>query len=421
MKPLLGSGLLLSEHTLWKDHHRLVAPAFLPISFQSVLPEMAERTMEMIKAWKHQVNGNVDPWRTEMSSWLSRLTLDNVGIMAFGHHLGALNANQPQNSIFDEVSYLLRSMQVRVLFSVFGHPWDYFPFSILPPQLKFKRANKKIHDLARTTLEKRRMEVEKNRVDSLERDKGKMCLLDSLILAQKQYGWSDKEVEDEMITTIMGGHETTSSTLTWMLYLLCKNPDVTQKVKEEFISKVVGSEEMREGESIVFEQLTDQKILAFFKKLPYHLLNKLTYLHNVINETLRLYPSAPVLNRTTNYDMELGGYNVPKDTEVIILPWHLHRDPRHWPNPESFLPDRWKHNKDIGNFTYLPFGAGSRKCLGQSFAYAELKLVILMILFSGLSISLDYQTKSYPPKPEMAITLRPHRGLPVKVSLQQQS
>ncbi|POI24238.1 hypothetical protein CIB84_012012, partial [Bambusicola thoracicus] len=116
--------------------------------------------------------------------------------------------------------------------------------------------------------------------------------------------------------------------------------------------------------------------------LTYEAIMQLEYLDMAVNETLRLYPLGGRLERTCKRDVEINGVTIPKGTIVIIPPYTLHRSPEYWPNPEEFRPERFsKENKDnIDPYTYLPFGAGPRNCIGMRFALLTLKVAIAAVL-----------------------------------------
>jgi len=134
-------------------------------------------------------------------------------------------------------------------------------------------------------------------------------------------------------------------------------------------------------------------------------LQKLDYLTMIIKETLRMFPPAPLLNRTTIEETELAGYKIPANTEILISPWTIQRSNRYWINPDQFIPERW--SEDRLTFSFVAFSGGPRACLGKMFAFMETKLVISMILKR-------YKVKIVPKQKvqtEVAITLRAKYGL----------
>ncbi|CAL8285941.1 unnamed protein product [Arctogadus glacialis] len=158
---------------------------------------------------------------------------------------------------------------------------------------------------------------------------------------------------------LFAGYETTSSSLGFLAYNLALNPEVMTKLQQEIDS-------------------------TFPNKgaVDYPALNQMEYLDSVINESLRLYPIALRLERVAKATVEINGLVIPKGTVFMVPLWVMHRDPDLWPNPEEFKPERFsKENKDtIDPYTYMPFGAGPRNCIGMRFALVMMKLAMVEIL-----------------------------------------
>lgn len=170
---------------------------------------------------------------------------------------------------------------------------------------------------------------------------------------------TDIEVLSQAFIFIFAGYEPTSNTLGYLAYELALHPDVQQKLVEEIDS-------------------------AFPNKAPltYETVMQLEYLDMTMNETLRLFPLGGRIERVCKKDVEINGVTIPKGAAVMIPPYILHRNPEHWPNPDEFRPERFsKENKDsIDPYTYLPFGAGPRNCIGMRFALLSLKVAIVALL-----------------------------------------
>uniref|UniRef100_A0A8D1KET6 unspecific monooxygenase n=1 Tax=Sus scrofa TaxID=9823 RepID=A0A8D1KET6_PIG len=170
---------------------------------------------------------------------------------------------------------------------------------------------------------------------------------------------SDQELVAQSIIFIFAGYETTSSSLSFLAYILATHPDVQQKLQEEIDATFPS------------------------KALPsYDSLAQMEYLDMVVNEILRLYPIAARLERVCKKDVEIHGVSVPKGTVMMVPVFSIHRDPELWPEPEEFRPERFsKKNKDtINPYTYLPFGTGPRNCIGMRFALMNMKLALVRVL-----------------------------------------
>jgi cytochrome P450 len=194
-----------------------------------------------------------------------------------------------------------------------------------------------------------------------------------------------KQLRDESMTLFLAGHETTALTLSWAWYMLSENPAAETRLHEE-LQGVLGG---RAPE------------LADFERLP--------YLRAVINETLRLYPAAYILARTSIAPCTIGGYDFPADTTMIMAQWVMHRDPRYFDDPEVFRPERWLDGLEnrLPAGAYFPFGDGPRRCIGQGFALLESALVLA-------TIAQKYSFKmvpGHPVIPEPLVTLRAKHGI----------
>uniref|UniRef100_A0A8K9XE50 unspecific monooxygenase n=1 Tax=Oncorhynchus mykiss TaxID=8022 RepID=A0A8K9XE50_ONCMY len=165
----------------------------------------------------------------------------------------------------------------------------------------------------------------------------------------------------QAIIFIFGGYETSSTTMSFLAYNLATNPHTMTKLQEEIDT-------------------------VFPNKAPiqYEALMQMDYLDCVLNESLRLYPVAPRLERVAKKTVEINGIVIPKDCVVLVPTWTLHRDPEIWSDPEEFKPERFsKENKEpIDPYTYMPFGAGPRNCIGMRFAMIMMKLAMVEILQS---------------------------------------
>ncbi len=235
-------------------------------------------------------------------------------------------------------------------------------------------------------------EVDALAYDLIGRRRGKPGddLLSLLVLATDADGGptlSDVEIRDELMTMFFAGHETSAAALTWALYLLAAHPDVADSVRTE-IASVVGDRPV---------EMSD---------LP-----RLVLLGHVVAETLRLYPPAWVFDRSPLHDIVVGGFAIPRGANVLLSPWVVHRDPRHWEAPDEFRPARFADGWVPPRGAYLPFGDGPRMCVGNRFAEVEILLVLATLLpRADLSIM-----DSHVVRPEGDATLRPEGGLPMTV------
>jgi cytochrome P450 len=195
-------------------------------------------------------------------------------------------------------------------------------------------------------------------------------------------------VYDEVVTLLSAGIETSALALAWLLHELARHPDVERRVHGE-VDRVLG------GRRVTYEDVP-----------------KLTYLRQVIDETLRMYPIWILMRRTTE-PVELGGVRVPRNTEVTVSPHALHFDPRNFPDPGRFDPDRWGPDApgEIPRGAYLPFGAGNRQCVGNAFALLEMTVTAATIvrrwrLALARPLRVAYTSTAYPTRLSMTVTPR---------------
>jgi len=214
-------------------------------------------------------------------------------------------------------------------------------------------------------------------------------LLSMLLMAQddqdKGRRMTDRQVRDEAMTIFLAGHETTANALTWTWYLLSQSPDIERRLHEEIDRVLAGR----------------LPTVADVDRLP--------YTTRVVTESMRLYPPAWLVGRRAVNEYSIGGYYVPPRSIVVMSQWIVHRDPRHYPAPERFDPDRWTpaFKAALPRFAYFPFGGGPRQCIGESFAWMELVLVLATI---AQHWRFDL-VPGHPVVPHAAVTLRPKYGM----------
>ncbi|NXG15305.1 C340 protein, partial [Grallaria varia] len=170
---------------------------------------------------------------------------------------------------------------------------------------------------------------------------------------------SDEEILAQALIFVFAGYETTSSTLSYIAYNLATHPDVQQRLQDEVDANLPN------------------------KATPtYDAITQMEYLDMVVNESIRLYPAGGRLERVCKKTVEINGVTIPKDMVVMIPAFVLHRDPEYWPEPDEFRPERFsKENKEgFDPYTFLPFGAGPRNCIGMRFALLVVKVAVIVLL-----------------------------------------
>jgi cytochrome P450 len=206
-------------------------------------------------------------------------------------------------------------------------------------------------------------------------------------------GMSDQQLRDEAITLFFAGFETTARTLTWSWYLLGQHPEIQQKLREE-AQQVLGDGHLPTRDD----------------------LEKLTYTRMVVDETLRIYPPTAMVARQNIEADEIGGYKIPPMSVLSLSPYIVHRYPQYWPDPERFDPERFSPENSAGRpkSAYIPFAAGPRICIGNSFALMEMVYALAM---TTLHFKLELATPGDEIPADFRGTIRPTKQLSMKASL----
>ena len=198
----------------------------------------------------------------------------------------------------------------------------------------------------------------------------------------------DAQIRDEALTILLAGHETTANAIAWSFYLLARHPEIEAKLVDH-VNAVLGARD------------------ATAADLP-----RLDYVRAVFAETLRLYPPAWVTARRALADIEIGPYRVARGDIVIVSQYVSHRDPRYFPIPERFDPERW-FAPAPPKFAYFPFGGGNRLCIGESFAWMEGILALATIVRRVRLARVDASDVGTLP----LVTLRPNGAIRATVNV----
>jgi cytochrome P450 len=365
-KRLLGEGLLTSEGAFWRRQRRLAQPAFHRQrinSYGSVMVEYAERAGAR---WR---GGET----LDVSSEMMRLTLAVVGKTLFDADV---------ESDADDVGGALT--EIMDLFDFLMIPFSELLEKLpLPQQRRFTRARARLDSVVYRMIEERRLGGG---------DRGD--LLSMLLLAVDEEGdrtgMTNEQLRDETMTLFLAGHETTANALTWAWHLLARNPEAEGRLHEELDAVLEG------GRAPAFEDFA-----------------ALRYTEMVVSETMRLYPPAWAIGRLAIEDHEVAGYRVPRGSLVLVSQYVMHRDPRYFPDPERFVPERWTQEARSSRpqFSYFPFGGGPRRCIGEGFAWMEAVLMLATLARRWRLRPAPGATVETRPR----ITLRPKGSVPMVV------
>jgi cytochrome P450 len=363
---ILGSGLLTNEGSSWQAQRQLIQPAFRHENIAAYAEIMAASAAAHLSRWHDQQT-------CDLHHEMAHLTLEIVTKSLFGSTL-----SHDTRAIGVEIAAVMERFFSQAALS-FILP-DGFPIPKSPRLLRSRRhLNRVIFSIIR---------------DRRASQAPVSDLLQTLLDARDDRGacMSDFQLRDEIMTLFLAGHETTANALTWTCYLLAQNPAVVRSLLAELDQVLRGH----------------PPALSDLPRLP--------YTEMVIKESMRLYPPAWGIGRRTLRNFEIRGYTLPAGTNVFIMQWLTHRDPRFFPDPERFDPERWRtdpvRSGQIPRFAYFPFGGGPRVCIGAGFAMLEATLLLATIA-QGYRFTL---LPDPPVVPFFSITLRPRYGLPVRLS-----
>ncbi|NPV76233.1 MAG: cytochrome P450 [Anaerolineae bacterium] len=350
---IFGQGLVISEGTIWKKHRKLMAPAFQSKTVQTYFSQMIS-----------EVDQYVCTWRTgeciSVHQSMMEITLNVLNACLFNVEFADV-----KKQIVECIKQLESQFSLRVV----------RPFGF---QSKWPSKINKDYWAALTKLET----IVKQFINNVRAKNDDKTLLDKLVNARDEGsgGLDDNEIRDELITLILAGHDTTSITVSWALYLLSQHPHLIATLRMEWST------------------LDPQN-------LDYNSLVKLPLTRGVLRETLRLYPPAYIIGREPLVDTQIGGVKIPKSFAVVISPYAMGRDERFYKEPEKFIPQRWNEEfeKTLPRFAFIPFGGGKRTCIGEHFAMAEAAILLWRIIGK---YDIEY-TDNKPLQPAPVMTLTP--------------
>lgn len=367
-----GNGLVFSEGDFWLRQRRLIQPAFHAQRFGRYAAVMVERTRRLLDRWEAAA-GAAGTLEVDVEKEMTGLTLEIAARTFFDADVAGETAE------LGAAVATMSEVTVREVQSPLPLP-DWLP---LPLKRRKRRALDYLNGTVRRIIRERRASGE---------DRGD--LLSMLLLAVDAEGdggrMTDEQAREEAMTLFMAGHDTTAAGLTWAWYVLAKHPAVAGRAAAE-VDAVLG------GRPPTLEDVP-----------------RLRYLEWVLKETLRLYPPAiGVFTRQATEDVEIGGYPLRKGSLVQLLSYVTHRDPRWFPDPEAFDPERFAPGRveQIPPYAYFPFGGGPRACIGTGFAMTEMALVVATLL-QRLRVELAPGRRDVELLPHLS--LRPKGGLPVR-------
>jgi cytochrome P450 len=369
LKPVLRDGMLTAEGETWRRARKTIAPVFSPRhvnGFAEAMRRATDAFMDEIAAGPKQLT---------MAPMMSRLAY-----MVLSETLFSGDINEDGEQILTDVTQFLEHLSAADPLDLMGAP-DWVPRLT---RMRGHGATTRLREVVRRTAEKRAARI----------DAGEEVPEDFLTLLLRA-GDNDKdrltieEIEDNIITFIGAGHETTARALTWMFYLLSHDTAARERAEAE-------------ADALDMEGLP-----------PENWGDEMPWITACFEEAMRLFPPAPVILRTLTDDIDFGEYQIPKGTNIYVSQWVLHRHTTLWDDAAEFKPDRFlgESRKSIGRFDYLPFGMGPRVCIGASFAMQEAQIIAAIML---RRFRFDYSAAKKP-WPVMKITIQPDNDMPMRI------
>lgn len=362
----LGNGLLTSEGEFHRRNRRLIQPSLASGQLSGYGQIMTRHALALSETWRSCES-------VELHRDMMGLTLRIVAETLFGADLG------------DEVSQISHAMDMNVrMFQRLVSPLGMIKaFTPTPFLFRFLYGRHRLRGTLRRIIAARRASRE-TRDD----------LLSRLLRARDSEdggGLTERQLVAECVTLFAAGHETTANAMTFTLWLLAKHPEVAEKLQIE-LDRVLPDRRL---------PTTDD-------------LDRLPFTRAVIAESMRLYPPAWIVGRKATAACEIDGAPIKKGTILFLSQWVTHRDPRWWPDPERFDPERFLSSDRSARpkWSYFPFGGGMRNCVGEMFAWAEAMLV-LATLAQRFSLRGD---AAQPLALQPGITLRPAKEVVVQVT-----
>jgi cytochrome P450 len=357
---LFGNGLLTSEGSGWQLHRHMIQPAFHREAIAAYGETVVEYTQCLLGRWR---DGDVFDICEEMK---------RLGLQIVARVLFSTDVSDQTNELCEALGIVWEQFAARVnagLLLPEGIP--------TPSNIRLRRAINRMERILNKIIREHR-----------ENDSNTGDLLHMLLKAKDENGapMDDRQILDEVKTLIVAGHETGALALSWTFYLLSQYPAVELRLLEEL-------ETVLHGRPPVVAHLP-----------------RLRYTEMILKESMRMYPVVWSISRVALADIELGGYQIPAGASLVTSQWVMHHDPRYFPRPYEFDPDRWKPESadSLPRFAYFPFGGGPRRCIGHAFAMMELVLILATIVqefrFTPVQLARPEPIPSF-------ITLAPKYGL----------
>ncbi|KAH8352185.1 hypothetical protein KR084_002460 [Drosophila pseudotakahashii] len=389
MSDFLNDGLLLSTGSKWTSRRKAVIPAFHYKCLEHFVDIMDRNSGIMVDKLRKVADGktSIDLFKyvsleaLDVTTGKTSYTVNAPYILIYKYFFKSIletamgvhvNAQNDPNCAYTKALKSVVYIESNRLGSLtMGFDW-LFP---LAAPLVYRRLQKDLRimqDFTDKVIRERRAILDQSKADGTYRplilgdeetgSKSKMALLDILLQASiDNKPLSDKDIREEVNVFIFAGDDTTTSGVSHALHVISRHPKVQECIYEELLSVLGPDPNTPVTQSLLLD---------------------LKYLECVIKETMRLYPPVPIFGRYIPEDLRVGDKTIPGDTSVLLMPYYVFRDAKYFPDPLTFKPERWLNVKEasLATYAYIPFSSGPKNCIGQKYAYLQIKTLISKVI-----------------------------------------
>uniref|UniRef100_A0A1I7UF30 Cytochrome P450 n=1 Tax=Caenorhabditis tropicalis TaxID=1561998 RepID=A0A1I7UF30_9PELO len=384
--PWLGGGVLVEGFgERWRTHRKLLTPTFHFAKLEGYLEVFNSESRILIECLEKYADSGAT---VDLFPYIKRCALDIICGAAMGTKVNAqFHHEHPYVKAVEGFNSLAIAHAIN----------PYYQSDFIFWALGLKSQKDKFLNTMKTftggVIAERKAAIESGEVEK-ETSKRKMNFLDILLNSGESNMLSAEDIRQEVDTFMFAGHDTTTTSLSWMCWNMAHNPDIQEKVYEELVS--------------IFGEDTNEDVTT-------ENLNKLEYTERVLKESKRVIAPVPAVQRKLINDMEIDGITIPSGANIAIAPLALHANADVFPNPEKFDPDRFLPDEvsKRNSYDFMPFSAGLRNCIGQKFAQMNEKVMLIHIL---LNFKLEPMAEFKATKPMFEAVAKPSNGIPVKLT-----
>lgn len=351
-KPFLGNSLACSKDDTWRQHRKLLLPAFHNEVLEKCMPIFNEATADLIETLQKLTDRDFN-----CAPVISEHALSAICGSVMGE---SSKFDVKSNQTYMHALNALTSIAMARVFSIFERSDLLFRLSNnYREQSKHLKTVHKFADDIITKMRKKRQGMNNGVANG--GPKERESFLGFMLDLEEKGAFTEQDVRDEMNILLFAGHDTVATSVSFGLYELAKHPEVQEKIYHEALS-ILGNNH--------YATIKD--------------IDSMKYLNRCMKETLRLYTIAPFFDRELAQRDILDGTWIPKETIITFFPYAMHRNPEFYPEPEKFDPERWQEELEMRRpkYSFIPFSGGPRNCIGFKFGILEWKLTVAMIILN---------------------------------------